>query len=162
VTLLNYNYTFIMSDWWHVYLTVLAVHVIFSVMTVVRVFGMIYQYSRQHFPRECLRVTDGRLEQTPFTRDCLNGLDVVIMMCASIILLIVSLLILYALARNSSRIIGRKFNMTRFSVNGQYSNQRPSREKLYYAHGYYRIENHFERSHSEFNQWTSKINKPDS
>ena len=160
VCLFNLNLTFKISDWWHVYITFLAVHVTFSVVATIRIFGMIFQYSRQSFHRECLHVIDGRLEQTPFHQGCLNGFDYAILFCMSVLLLIVSFAILIICGQKISKSIGRKFNKTRFLLNGVESQGRSSNGKLVYLHGYYRIKNHFDPSHLEFRQWMSRSNQP--
>ena len=79
------------------YVLCAGIHFTFSVVTVTRVAGMIYQYSSAVISRECLKVDNGYLIQTPFAEGCLNVFDRIILVGMCVILVMFIFIIFFVI-----------------------------------------------------------------
>ena len=115
------------SSFGHIYISCVIVHVLFSMITVTRVMGMMFQYVTGDIAKECLEVTNGHIVQTPFNSGCLNPFDWIILvlygliltlLVAGVVFKIFSMLLL-PLFKSASKWIGEKCNNRRFIIDGK-------------------------------------------
>ena len=110
--------------WSRVFVCCAFVHFFFSFTMIVRVMGMIYQYSSTKVAEHCLNFTDtGELVQTPFSFKCLNGFDYVILILMVIVVMLFLIICSYVFFVKVGDLLkyfrSEHKNVVRYSVNGE-------------------------------------------
>ena len=116
-----------MFRWSRVFVCCAFVHFFFSFAMIVRVMGMIYQYSSANITKHCLNVTHmGELVQTPFSYKCMNGFDYIILILMAIVFILFLIICSYVFFVKLRDLLkyfrSEQKNVVRYSINGENSN----------------------------------------